>query len=168
MDNRTPAKRREIMATVRTKNTGPELIVRKLLSSRGFRYRLHRKDLPGCPDIVFPASKRVLLVHGCFWHGHRCAKGRLPKARLSYWKPKIEKNVKRDEKNAMRLIELGWKVMTVWQCELKDMQAVAKKIELFLSQRTYGTVTRGRQSKTGKSIKGGGDGGKSKKSDQGG
>lgn len=132
MDTRSSAKRSEIMSAVRTKDTGPELSVRKLLSAQGYRYRLHRKDLPGCPDIVFPSRHKVIFVHGCFWHGHRCNKGRLPKSHLRYWRPKIEKNKKRDTSNVAKLRRLGWSVMIVWQCQLKNLPAVEHKICNFL------------------------------------
>ena len=132
MDTRTPEKRSEIMSAVRTKDTGPEFIVRKLLSAQGYRYRLHRKDLPGCPDIVFPSRRKAMFIHGCFWHGHRCAKGRLPKSRLRYWKPKIIGNKKRDVRNLSKLRRLGWSVLTVWQCQLKKIKVTELKIRHFL------------------------------------
>src|SRR5690348_10768683 len=96
-DTRTPAQRSRIMASVQQRNTGPEWIVRRLLHSNGHRYRLHSKKLPGKPDIVFGARKKAIFVHGCFWHGHDCAKGRSPKSRLDYWGPKLEANRRRDE-----------------------------------------------------------------------
>lgn len=132
MDTRTPEKRSEIMSAVRTEDTGPELLVRKLLSAQGYRYRLHRKDLPGRPDIVFPGRRKAVFVHGCFWHGHRCAKGRLPKSRLRYWKPKIAENKKRDARNLAELRRLGWSVLTVWQCQLKRIGVMELKIRRFL------------------------------------
>ncbi len=135
MDTRTPAKRSEIMASVRSKNTGPELVVRKWLTSKGYRYRLQRKDLPGCPDIVFPARRKVIFVHGCFWHGHRCAKGRPPKSRLNYWLPKLDENKKRDARNIRKLKRSGWGVMTIWQCQIKDMAVIGEKIRVFLEFR---------------------------------
>ena len=134
MDTRTPAKRSEIMSAVRTKDTGPELLVRKLLSAQGYRYRLHRKDLPGRPDIVFPSQHKAIFVHGCFWHGHRCKKGRLPKSRLRYWRPKILANKKRDARNLAILRRLGWGVLTVWQCHLKDQDTMSRKIHRFLKK----------------------------------
>ena len=134
MDTRTPAKRSEIMSAVRTENTGPELLVRKLLSAQGYRYRLHRKGLPGRPDIVFPGRCKAIFVHGCFWHGHRCKKGRLPKTRLRYWKPKIAVNKKRDARNLVALRRSGWNVLVVWQCELKNGETLMRKLKTFLGR----------------------------------
>ena len=134
MDTRTPEKRSEIMSAVRTKDTGPELLVRKLLSAQGYRYRLHRKGLPGRPDIVFPGRSKAVFVHGCFWHGHRCAKGRLPKSRLRYWRPKIAANKKRDARNLAKLRRLGWGVSVVWQCELKNAETLMRRLKVFLGR----------------------------------
>lgn len=134
MDNRSPKKRSKIMSAVRSADTGPELAVRKILYSRGYRYRLHRKDLPGCPDIVFPGRKQAVFVHGCFWHGHRCRKGRFPKSHLSYWKPKIAENKKRDARNTARLNRLGWRALAVWQCEIKNTEALLRKLISFLGR----------------------------------
>lgn len=133
IDTRTPKKRSQIMASVRSKDTGPELVVRKLLTQEGYRYRLHKKGLPGRPDIVFPGKKKIIFVHGCFWHGHRCSKGALPKSRLDYWKPKIEKNKERDLKNRKALVKDGWKVLTIWQCQLKNIENIRKKLNKFLN-----------------------------------
>lgn len=134
MDTRTPAKRSEIMSAVRTENTGPELLVRKLLSAQGYRYRLHRKGLPGRPDVVFPGRCKAIFVHGCFWHGHRCKKGRLPKSRLRYWRPKIAANKKRDARNLAALRRSGWRVLVVWQCELKNGKTLLRKLKIFLGR----------------------------------
>lgn len=131
-DHVTPPKRSEIMKAVRTKDTGAEMIVRRLLHARGYRYRLHRRDLPGSPDIVFPRLRKVLFVHGCFWHGHECNKGRLPKSKLDYWRPKIEANKERDLRSIAALSELGWEVAVVWQCELRDESALMAKLNNFL------------------------------------
>jgi DNA mismatch endonuclease (patch repair protein) len=120
------------MKAVRTKDTGAEMIVRRLLHARGYRYRLHRRDLPGSPDIVFPRLRKVLFVHGCFWHGHECNKGRLPKSKLDYWRPKIEANKERDLRSIAALSELGWEVAVVWQCELRDESALMAKLNNFL------------------------------------
>jgi len=131
-DHVTSPKRSEIMKAVGTKNTGAEMIVRRLLHSKGFRYRLHRPDLPGSPDIVFPRFRKVVFVHGCFWHGHDCSKGRLPKSKPEYWRPKIEANKNRDLRCTAELMELGWNVAVVWQCELRNIAALSMKIENFL------------------------------------
>ena len=132
VDSRTPEQRRHIMRSVKTKDTGPELSLRRALFAAGYRYRLHRKDLPGTPDIVFPGRKKVLFVHGCFWHGHGCAKGRAPKSRLEYWGPKLEANRARDARNIERLKHMGWDVCTVWQCELADAVAVVHRLRAFI------------------------------------
>src|SRR5580700_7261404 len=107
------------MARVRSKNSRPEMFVRKLVFSLGYRYRLHARDLPGHPDIVFRRHRKVIFVHGCFWHRHAaCALARLPKSRLDFWVPKLEGNRKRDERNRRALLREGWKVLTIWECQL--------------------------------------------------
>jgi DNA mismatch endonuclease, patch repair protein len=110
------------MSRIRGKNTLPELAVRATAHMMGYRFRLHRSDLPGTPDLVFPRLHTVIFVHGCFWHGHSgCPKGRLPKSKLEYWEPKIMENRARDRRNVVRLRKLGWHVGVVWQCEVKDL-----------------------------------------------
>lgn len=131
-DTRSPAQRRRIMKSVGTKDTGPELAVRRLLHHLGYRFRLHRRDLPGRPDIVFPARRRVIFVHGCFWHGHGCSKGRLPKSRPEYWRPKIEANRARDARVVVSLAETGWKALTIWQCEMRDVDELKLVLIEFL------------------------------------
>ena len=125
-DTRTPDQRRRIMQSVGVRDTGPERTVRSTLHKAGFRFRLHRRDLPGKPDIVLPAKRLAVFVHGCFWHGHGCAKGKLPKSRLDYWGPKIEANAARDRRNNKALSEMGWRSLTVWQCELGDPKFAEK------------------------------------------
>ena len=99
----------------------------------GYRYRLHRKELPGCPDMVFPRRKKILFVHGCYWHMHDgCNRSFLPKSRIEYWHKKLKKNKKRDEENRKKLEQLGWEVMEVWECETKNFEELKKKIVLFL------------------------------------
>lgn len=121
--------RSRIMASIRSKDTAPEKAVRSLLHRMGFRFRLHNKALPGKPDICLPRYKTVIFVHGCFWHRHaKCRDGRLPKSNLGYWAPKIEKNVLRDKKRKKELKRLGWKVITIWECETKNMDLVQAKI----------------------------------------
>lgn len=121
------------MARVKGKDTGPERAVRSLLHSLGYRFRLHRRDLPGCPDIVLPGRKAVILVHGCFWHGHACKRGgRTPKANADYWIGKIGRNTARDAKTRAELDALGWRVLVVWECEIKDRVALADKLLAFL------------------------------------
>ncbi|MHB1958116.1 MAG: very short patch repair endonuclease [Acidobacteriaceae bacterium] len=131
-DTRTPEQRRRIMQSVGTKDTEPELMLRKFIYRLGFRYRLHIQKLPGKPDIAFPGRKKVIFVHGCFWHAHNCEKGNAPKSRLNYWGPKLAANKRRDTKNRRQLRDLGWSVMTVWQCELKDLRVLERKITHFL------------------------------------
>ena len=132
VDTRTEEQRRHIMQAVRGKDTGPEWTVRRVLHGLGYRYRLHRKDLPGKPDIVFPGRKKSIFVHGCFWHAHGCRYGRPPKSRLDYWLPKLERNKERDAQRIVELKVLGWSVLTVWQCETKDMDALTARLTGFL------------------------------------
>jgi DNA mismatch endonuclease (patch repair protein) len=113
------AKRSQMMAGIRGKNTSPELALRRGLHRRGFRFRLHRRDLPGVPDLVFPAKRAVLFAHGCFWHRHTCHLFKWPSTRLEFWRKKIEQNVERDEKLRHELAALGWRVGVVWECALK-------------------------------------------------
>lgn len=134
VDTFTTAERSECMRRVRGKNTKPEMIVRRLVHGMGYRYRLHRKDLPGCPDLVFPRYKKALFVHGCFWHSHPgCKRARMPASNQDYWHSKLERNSKRDEANKAALLAAGWGVMIVWECEVKNND-LAEKIKLFLSQ----------------------------------
>ena len=114
------AKRSAVMARVKGKDTSPELKVRRLAHRLGYRFRLHRKDLPGNPDLVFPGRKKVIFVHGCFWHGHDCARGaREPKANAEYWRAKIARNRARDAASLEALAAQGWKALILWECELK-------------------------------------------------
>ena len=131
-DTRTPQQRRAIMQAVGTKNTQPELIVRKLLTAANLRYRLHAKNLPGKPDIVFPGKKKAIFVHGCFWHSHGCSKGKPPKSKADYWIPKLAANAERDIRNQNELLDLGWKALVVWQCETKNLPSLQAKILAFV------------------------------------
>lgn len=108
------------MSRVRSKDTKPEMLVRQALWRDGFRYRLHSKDLPGRPDLVFPALGTVVLVHGCFWHGHTCKRGCIPKSNSPFWKEKFDSNRARDSRNRLELNRLGWKVIVVWECSLSS------------------------------------------------
>jgi len=117
-DNKTLSARSLNMSRIRSKDTKPEILVRKYLFSKGFRYRKYCSNLPGKPDIVLPKYKTVIFVHGCFWHKHNCNFFRLPKTNTEYWANKIENNVLRDKKNIIELKKLGWKVIIVWECEL--------------------------------------------------
>jgi DNA mismatch endonuclease (patch repair protein) len=122
------------MARVRGKNTRPEMVVRRLVHAMGYRYRLHDRRLPGQPDLVFPRLKRVIQVHGCFWHRHpRCALARLPKSRADFWLPKLKGNRARDLKNARKLRRLGWDQLIVWECQLADRKTLRTMLGRYLS-----------------------------------
>jgi len=123
------------MQAVRSKDTAPEIAVRSLLHGMGYRFRLHRKDLPGTPDIVLPGRRAAIFVHGCFWHGHGCRIGQLPKSRLDYWLPKIEANRERDRRKGGALEAAGWRVLTVWQCEIRDLDVLQERLWIFLGAR---------------------------------
>lgn len=134
-DSLTAAERSQRMGMVRGKDTRPELVVRKLVHAMGFRYALHRRDLPGRPDLVFAPRKKVIFVHGCFWHRHsssKCRLARLPKTRLNFWLAKLESNRLRDEKNMRALRSLGWKILLVWECQLSDIEQLKNKLRRFL------------------------------------
>jgi DNA mismatch endonuclease (patch repair protein) len=133
VDTRTPEQRRRIMQSVKTKDTGPEMAVRKILFSMGYRYRLHRKDLPGKPDIVLPGRHKAIFVHGCFWHGHECAKGKAAKSRTDYWVAKVNANRARDARNLQDMNTLGWESLVVWQCEQSDSETLARRLKAFVS-----------------------------------
>lgn len=122
------------MRAVRSENTKPELTVRKIAHSLGYRFRLHVRDLPGTPDIVFPRFRKVVLVHGCFWHGHKCVRGaRIPKTNANYWKSKISQNIARDASHLKALQTLGWGVLVFWECEVKDHAFIATRLKQFLA-----------------------------------
>ncbi len=120
------------MSRIGSRDTAPELIVRKLLYRLGYRYRLHHKGLPGKPDIVFAGRKKAIFVHGCYWHGHGCKIGKLPKSRLDYWQPKIERNRQRDGEKREALENMGWTVLEVWQCETRNMRTLQDILQDFL------------------------------------
>jgi DNA mismatch endonuclease (patch repair protein) len=125
------------MSRVRRADTKPELAVRRAAHRLGYRFRLHRRDLPGTPDLVFPRHRKVILVHGCFWHQHQgCAWGRLPRSRPEYWLPKLARNVERDREAAAALAALGWEVGTIWECEAKDPAKVDGWLATFLGERS--------------------------------
>lgn len=132
VDHVTPAQRSGIMACVGQKDTKPELSLRHALHRLGYRFRLHRRDLPGSPDIVFPSRLKAIFVHGCFWHGHGCRWGALPKSRIDYWAPKIEQNRLRDNRALTDLAELGWTALVVWQCELRNADMAVRRVTAFL------------------------------------
>lgn len=120
------------MRAIRSKDMRPELAVRSLVHKLGYRFRLHRKDLPGKPDLVFPSQRKVIFVNGCFWHAHDCKISHAPKSNLQYWGPKLERNRARDEKNIGALRADGWETMVIWECELKDPAALQSHLERFL------------------------------------
>ena len=133
IDPLSPEARSAQMRRVRSKDTGPELVVRRLVHSMGYRFRLHSKTLPGHPDLVFAGRRKVIFVHGCFWHRHEgCPRCRMPKSRVDFWRPKLEGNQKRDQANQLRLRELGWDYLVIWECQLKDVAALAARIREFL------------------------------------
>lgn len=136
MDTLNPKQRSRLMSLVRSKNTQPELLVRRLIHRMGFRYRLHVRDLPGSPDLVFPTRRKVIFVNGCFWHRHHCANGRrIPKSRVAFWRAKLAGNRDRDRRNRRKLRRSGWAVLVVWECQTKDSRALSENVSLFLSGR---------------------------------
>nr|WP_295559204.1 very short patch repair endonuclease [uncultured Hyphomicrobium sp.] len=123
----------EHMARIRKVDTKPEMIVRQLVHAMGYRFRLHRRDLPGAPDLVFPSRRKVIFVHGCFWHRHDCPDGRkIPRSKPEYWIPKLERNKQRDKTSVAQLEKLGWQTLTLWECQLKDLDQLRGAITQFL------------------------------------
>lgn len=139
-DNRTPESRSALMARIGGKDTAPELIVRRLLHSLGYRFRLYRRDLPGTPDIVFPSRRKAIFVNGCFWHAHGCRIGRPPKSRPEFWEPKLARNRSRDKHNKARLRAMGWKVLTVWQCQTRKPDRLCTRLLSFLGPRGKNSI----------------------------
>jgi DNA mismatch endonuclease (patch repair protein) len=134
VDKLTPKKRSENMRKIRSKDTKPEMIVRRLVHGMGYRYRLHGK-LPGKPDLVFSKKKKAIFVHGCFWHQHNdknCKITRVPKSNLDFWIPKLEKTKKRDAENQSRLEDLGWKFLVIWECQISNAETLSKRLKKFL------------------------------------
>ena len=132
-DNRTAESRSALMARIGPRNTAPEMIVRRMLHAMGYRFRLHRRDLPGTPDIVLPSRRVAIFVHGCFWHAHGCKIGQPPKTRPEYWLPKLNRNRARDAEKRAALETAGWRVIEVWQCETRDCEALAGRLRFALS-----------------------------------
>jgi DNA mismatch endonuclease, patch repair protein len=125
--------RSELMSRIRGKNTSPEITVRKVAHRLGFRFRLHRKALPGCPDLVFPAKSKAIFVHGCFWHRHiGCKKTTHPKTRFDFWAAKFSANIARDAENMRSLQALGWQILVIWECETFNLDRLAAKLISFL------------------------------------
>jgi DNA mismatch endonuclease (patch repair protein) len=118
---------------VKSKNTQPEMLVRQLVYSLGYRYRLHRKDIHGCPDLVFPASQKAVFIHGCYWHRHKCQSGRsTPETKKTYWQEKFIRTIERDKANCKALKKLGWQILVIWECQLKDLPKLKTKLTAFL------------------------------------
>ena len=135
LDTLTARQRSERMSRVRSKDTKPELRVRRLVHGLGYRYRLHAKELPGCPDLVFRPRRKVIFVHGCFWHRHEgCSRNRIPKSpeRQELWRDKLDGNARRDQVNQTALREMGWAVLVIWECETNDVDRLAKEVRAFL------------------------------------
>jgi DNA mismatch endonuclease (patch repair protein) len=133
MDKLTTAARSILMSRVKSKGSKPELIVRSMVHRMGFRFRLHRNDLPGCPDLVFAGRRKVIFVHGCFWHGHTCRAGRnRPRSHTAYWNDKLDRNVRRDRNNGARLRHLGWNILLIWECQVREYERLANRIKSFL------------------------------------
>jgi DNA mismatch endonuclease (patch repair protein) len=135
MDTLDAQRRSDNMRRIRSKNSKPEVLLRSLLHKQGYRFRLHRKDLPGKPDIVFPGRRKVIFVHGCFWHQHPgCREGRMPGTKLDYWKPKLTRNQQRDAVAIEELYKQGWEAAVVWECDLgRSSEAVMSSLQVFLS-----------------------------------
>lgn len=135
MDRLSKKRRSALMSRIRSKNTGPERAVRGLVHRLGHRFRLHRKDLPGTPDLTFVSARKVIFVNGCFWHGHKCKVQKMPKSRTEYWIPKISENRKRDLRKLGQLRRRGWNSLVVWECETKLLDRLALKLVRFLGAR---------------------------------
>ena len=144
-DKLTPEKRSANMARIRSKDTKPEVAVRQLAHALGYRFRLHRKDLPGKPDLVFPSRKAVIFVHGCFWHQHElaaCLDGRRPKSNNSYWEAKLDRNIARDSLAQAELTKSGWRALVVWECETKNKERLQETLMAFLGPSASRQATR--------------------------
>lgn len=128
----TPKRRSEIMSNIHSADTIPEVELRRLIHSLGYRFRLHRADLPGRPDIVLPSRKVAVMMHGCFWHGHTCKDGRRPNSNTEYWNAKLDRNAKRDKRNAAALRRRGWRCLVVWECQLRNRERLEQRILRYL------------------------------------
>jgi DNA mismatch endonuclease (patch repair protein) len=132
-DVHTPEQRSRNMSRVKGANTRPEMLVRSLVHRMGFRFRLHRRELPGCPDLVLKKSRKVIFVHGCFWHGHKgCRRAARPTSNTEFWDRKLSGNVERDKRNRAALEKDGWQVLVVWECQTKDEEKLKRKLRKFL------------------------------------
>lgn len=132
-DTLSPDERSQRMSLVRARDTNPEKTVRRIVTQLGYRYRLHYPALPGKPDLAFPGRRKAIWVHGCFWHRHEaCALARLPKSRLDFWKPKLEGNKQRDQRNIQLVEDMGWKTLVLWECQTKSCAHLGERIRAFL------------------------------------
>jgi DNA mismatch endonuclease, patch repair protein len=134
MDTISPEQRSLLMGRIRSKDTRPERVVRSMLHMMGYRFRLHRKDLPGKPDIVLPRHRKIVLVHGCFWHGHTCQLASKPKSNRGYWRPKIAINRARDRRNRTSLKRAGWQVLELWECDIRGGRTIQQKLQRFMTE----------------------------------
>ena len=137
----SPEARSALMSRIRAKDTKPEVYVRRLVHSMGYRYRLHRRDLPGTPDMVFPSRRKIIFMHGCFWHLHddpKCKLARMPNSNQAFWKPKLERNRERDKANRAKLEALGWDVLVIWECQVrnKDPEPLRQQVSVFLESQS--------------------------------
>lgn len=132
MDHLSPQERSDLMAKVRSTDTSPEILIRRALWREGFRYRLHDSGLPGSPDLVFSRLRTVVFVHGCLWHGHKCARGATPRTNVKYWRDKVNSNRKRDRRVTRKLRDQGWSVLTVWSCELRSKRRSERTLKRLL------------------------------------
>ena len=140
-DNLSPELRSRVMARIRSVDTLPEMKVRRLVHGMGYRYRLHRRDLPGTPDLVFPGRRKIIFVHGCFWHQHGCRRGSRPTSNQDFWNRKLDGNVLRDRANIAALERTGWSVLVIWECETKDVEAVTPRLDAFLRAGTSSAIS---------------------------
>ena len=135
MDRLTPERRSANMSQIRSRDTSPEMVVRRLVHGMGYRFRLHVPELPGKPDVVLPRLRRIIDVRGCFWHQHGgCIDSHLPRTRVGYWLPKLRRNQQRDSENGKKLRALGWRLLVVWECETQDIARLAKRLARFLGK----------------------------------
>lgn len=133
-DTFTREQRSRIMSLIRSKDTKPEMVVRRLVHSLGYRYRLHARDLPGTPDLVFPRLRKIINVSGCFWHMHQCRRFSLPVSRREYWTARLTRNRQRDRRTRAALRRSGWEVLTIWQCQLRDRTTLVARVTAFLTK----------------------------------
>jgi DNA mismatch endonuclease, patch repair protein len=135
MDVYGKRKRSEIMARVKGRDTGPELLVRAIVHSLGYRFRLYRRDLPGCPDITLPKHRKVIFMHGCFWHSHkRCPRSARPSTNIAFWRKKLDSNITRDKRNIKQLRKDGWRVLVIWQCQTRNSETLKRTLSEFLNE----------------------------------